>query len=499
MPSVLRRFARIPRELIIVLSVVACIHAVFLFGTSIILNEFGGSIHSTVTQQDAAEFFSLGQSLIGDGNFFVHGIRIPETFRTIGYPAVIAGIFSLTGGSTYVPQLAPPSWGDAFYVTIGFLSLLGVATSGLILGIAQRIGVPNRLALAAGIVSGMSPAALLLPLTGMGSDAIFVFLIAVSLYLVLLFPTTDSPGRIAASIGALLGAATLTRPVGQYFAILFILGLPLFYTLRTHVRFRDSLVYSGIVFGSFLVIISPWIVRNYYVAGQASISSISVYSFANYNIPLFMSFHKGIPMDESQKKILDSIGNPPDRIYRSFAYTDALREINASFVAEYWRPYALFHVIKAIPFFLGSGVDVVYATIGTETQWRFRVPFLPHTDDNLSTLVYRGEWSEAAQTLVRFWPATIERLSWATLFGLVLVSPFLAATPLARRFGIFAIVVIGTAAFLASPVAQPRYRIPIEPFVWTLGPLAAYELWRRARLQRFRMTATKETPAGNVQ
>lgn len=459
----------------------------FLVGCAKLLNLYDGSLWKQVQQQDSAEYYTLAQSLLADGRFYLDGFPVPETFRTIGYPAIVAGIFAVTGGSGYAPGRVPPTPGDSFYIVLGFIALVAAATSALVYGIATELRLPRGYAIAAGFLFGVSPAVLFLPVSGMGSDMVFAFLLALALYLVLHFPATRQPFILAASIGFVMGLGTLTRPVGQYFSLLLILAIPFMVAPRWFPS-KHSLLISAVAFLTFLATVAPWLIRNYHVAGHAAISSIPPYSFAHYNIPQFLAHYKGTSEGAELKVIDDSLGNPPDKINRSFAFTDEYSEINKAFVREYYFPYAIFHAFKMLPFFLGSGIDVSYAVLAIETKWQLHVPFLPHVDENLSNLVYSGDYVGILKNLLKYWPATLERLVWAALFLGVLLAPFLARDTFRRKFFIFSILTIGLAAFLASPVAQPRYRVPVEPLIWTAGlfSLSIAWPWLKLHVQRLK-------------
>lgn len=466
------------RDVLFVFGIVFTLELLFLVGVGALLHPYGGTIWLLVQKQDAAEYYSLAQSLLADGQFLLHSFPVPEQFRTIGYPAIIATVFALTGGSEYVPGSVLPTPGDSFYISLGFLCLLGAATSAITYAIALSLGLRRHFAVISGILFGLSPAVMFLPVSGMGSDMVFVFLFAVALYLLIQLPDRR-PWLYAVVIGAVMGYATLTRPVGQYFALLLILAIPFFADARWLPKSRRAFLLTGTALIAFLVVISPWLIRNYRVAGHFAISSIPPYSFYNYNIPQFRAFHDGTSEANEQKKLEAYLGNPSGITYRSFLYTDRINEYNAQFIKENFFPYAVFHTIKTIPFFLGSGIDVSYAVIAIETKWQLNIPFLPHVDENLSNLVYSGNYVAVVKNLLRYWPATLERLVWAGLFFLTLLSPFLARQQRTQKFFILGILFIGMTAIMASPVVQPRYRIPVEPIIWVSALYAAHELYQR--------------------
>jgi K+-sensing histidine kinase KdpD len=125
-----------------------------------------------------------------------------------------------------------------------------------------------------------------------------------------------------------------------------------------------------------------------------------------------------------------------------------------------------------LPFFFGSGINVIYATITNEIP-AFHLPFFPLASQNTSSLFYGGSYLAVAQNLLSYWPATLERLVWLTLFLLAFAAPFFT-TGMQRRFALLSVLFILAVALLASPIAQPRYRIPAEPFIWLSAALTLY-------------------------
>ncbi len=84
--------------------------------------------------------------------------------------------------------------------------------------------------------------------------------------------------------------------------------------------------------------------------------------------------------------------------------------------------------------------------------------------------------------LTSFLPSTFERLVWVALFLLTFAAPFFARGR-ARAFFVLGIMLIIVAAVLASPVAMPRYRIPVEPFIWLAALYSLGMVYTRMRGQ----------------
>ncbi len=313
-----------------------------------------GSIAHLTNGQDS-EYIPLAHSILA-GRFvlpqyyFPAGVvPPPETFRTPGYPFYIAAVFTLFGGSHYNPgQSAPPDF--AFYMLLVSLAFLGALTSALICLLGRELDFSKRTSTAAGILFGISPAIIILPVTGLGSDMLYVFLFTLATYLAVRLPKARWPLLWAAAAGFILGLGALTRPVGLYTSIILILAIPFLagFSLRGAKQkdWRQALMLAGIGLLAFFLTLLPWLVRNEVVARHFSLSSIPVYSAAYYNIPMFFSFYNHTDEGAEQQKIADMIGNPDPYSARGFAYTDALKKIDINFLRQYLIPYAIFHAIK---------------------------------------------------------------------------------------------------------------------------------------------------------
>jgi hypothetical protein len=152
------------------------------------------------------------------------------------------------------------------------------------------------------------------------------------------------------------------------------------------------------------------------------------------------------------------------------------------FLTEHGVGYALFHVYKMIPFFLGSAANVAHVVVATEAPELF-IPLFPKVQENLTSKALAGDWGGVIENLKRYWIVTLERLVWAVMFLLSFLSPFFARGQ-TRLFLILACTIIMTNAFLTSPVFQPRFRVPAEPFIWITAVFTAQALWYRLRSLR---------------
>ncbi len=450
--AAIARFWRNYQHLVWVALGIMVLHLIIFFGTAVLLSSHGGSMANVINHQDEQEYISIANSMIALGEFRISSTIETETFRTIGYPAFVAFILLITAGSFW-----------AIYISHTLITGL---TAAVTTWIAELIGLPRRTSIVAGIIFGLSSGPFLLTTSGMGSDKIFPLLYAVAAALLLTF-TVENRWRRAALMGAIMGIATLIRPIGilaslpLFTAILFVPSLFVFPTIPERVRA------TTIALLVFIAVMVPWHYRNYELAGRFSLSSLPVYNFVYYNIPLYYAGWEGKNEIAERDRILAELGNPNLMTLRGYFYHDELAVMQKEFIKEKVVPYTLFHVYKMIPFFLGSGFNVAHAILAVEAP-SMRSSLFPTEQENLTSAILRGDYAVVWRNITSYPVVTLERLSWLIIFGLAFLSPLFAPAGPVRRFLVLASLFILSMAFLSSPVIQPRYRVPIEPLLWPM-------------------------------
>jgi len=416
-----------------------------------------------IMSQDQAEFSVIAGNLLGSRAFTLIG-DIPETFRTIGYVLVVTGSFALTGGWFWAPYMLHAI----------FLGITAAATAWL----AHAIGVSRRWALAAGALFGFSSGAVLITVSGMGSDITYACLYILAACMLWKHAETRL-WRYAFLVGVIAGYATLTRPLGILGTMPLIAGI--LFLAHGSIGDRIRIGWRPTLFAilAFVLVVSPWMYRNQIVAGHFSLSSLPVYNFVYYNVPMYLSFENKSVEEDERNAILARLGNPNLYTLRGFTYSDELSAIQRDFLMNHGVGYATFHIYKMIPFFLGSSLNVAHIVVVTEAPDLF-VPLFPKVQENLTSKALAGDWRGVLAHLQRYWIVTLERLIWAGVFTFAFFSPFLAKGT-TRLFLILASVIILANAFLTSPVFQPRFRVPAEPFIWISFIFTLQALWSRFR------------------
>ena len=216
---------------------------------------------------DTIDYHVLGQSL-ASGEGFTYDASAPaarghatgyevEPLRTPGYPAVVAAVYAVVG--------ARPGW-------VLLLQIVMEGATCALLALALR---PSLGAVASGVaalVYALHPAASLYAVILL-SEAVFVFLL-VSAFGLLWGPWRQRPLARALGAGALLGAATLVKPLALWLPL--VVGLALLATGRD--AWRRSAREAALVLVGAAVLVAPWIARNAAVWGEPFLSTSTAYN-----------------------------------------------------------------------------------------------------------------------------------------------------------------------------------------------------------------------------
>jgi len=457
-------FSSLSRQHIAEFASVAATALLFQLTIFFIVSQFlsvhGGSIWDILSDNGRNEYVTLAHSLIAE-NRFVLVSDIPDTFRTPGYPGLLALLFLLVSDS---------------YMAIAIMhAVLASISAALVAFIAQQLHMTRRFSYVAAALFSLSSGTIFAVVTGQGADLMYTCLYVIALTLCITFACSARPTLVhPLMIGGILGVATLARPIG-------ILGsLPLFAALAVMRRWNSipdlisSGKYSALAIGAFLLVIMPWGVRNHLVAGEFTFSTLPAYNFVFYNIPLAEAFWNDTNEHVVRQSLHESLGNPPMDLLRNAPYAQQVSGIMKEYIGSHFFSYAFFHTLKMIPFFVGSGLHTLHGALVSEAP-SMRLSLFPTDEFNITAALISFDWKEVIYIAQRFWLVTADRLFWVTIFAFALAAPFLARG-FEQKVLVVIVAIILSNAFLTSPVAHPRYRIPAEPFIWIAAVYTLYSL-----------------------
>jgi 4-amino-4-deoxy-L-arabinose transferase-like glycosyltransferase len=375
----------------------------------------------------------IAQSLAQQGSYSAHGH--PTAFRPPLYPLFLAAHIAVFGEAW--PMMARASQA---LMSFGCGYLLAVLSERITGSAAARV-------LAAVFYAGFLP----VQIEAAAKRETVLFVLLSLACVALISAERRSVGRMAA-LGALVGAAFLTRPTGLLLGIVAIATLlaPL-RAERPATRVRNAAVVAGCA----LVVLSPWYVRNYVVWGVATLSTSSTGSWVNVLKGNNPGFWVHFPWIDSDK--YDLILFPAHGIhgYMELDQGSGLKSAALEYIVAEPGRALIRSLAKAVVFLspisvpLGSG-DIVSGAGGLEIRgFRFRNPAI--------MLVY------AAYTLAFYW-SIVRAFRGLASYGATVRTVY-------AFVGGFALLLV-VLHVIACP--ETRYRLPLDALLVLVLSLEAH-------------------------
>jgi hypothetical protein len=446
------------RSSLILGCVIALIHIMSFFFVAWLLQSHGASMEAMVAKMDQVEYLQLADTMFSAHRFALSPDAPAEIFRTPGYPTFVA--------MTY---LASSHWYWAPFVASGIL--LGLIAS-IVALLGMEMGLTVGISLLAGALIGLSSGSFLLSMTATGSDILYTFVYACAA-LVALRLRHDTYRPLA--IGLLLGMATLVRPIGILASLPLLFGSGLIFALNGRAYLRSA----SVALAAWILILTPWYVRNHQVAGVALLSTVSTFNITYYNIPMNEAFWHRASEADTRLAILHIVGTTTPEALRSTEFLPVMESYDHTYLRSHIIDYGIFHISRTVPFFFMSGFNVIHAVLAHEAP-ALRSSLFPTESDNLTRHITSHEWGAALHALGAYWLTTLERLSWFVAILLAFAAPFFARGRNRRILLVFAAIIVAN-IILISPVTQARYRFPAEPYIWVAAVYTGVTLWNRYR------------------
>ena len=296
------------------------------------------------------------------------------------------------------------------------------------------------------------------------SDALFVFLLVASAYLLL---TRFSYSMYLFS-GFLLGAAMLVRPIAQFFPAIAVLFL--FYARGFE---RKTIVSaSAFLLGSLLLPL-PWMTHTENATGNFMLSSSGPNTYYKYVMPQFISWQTGQSVEAVREEFLARLDTAVAHSSNTAVFMQT--EIN-SIISEHIASYAVYHGIKTIPFFVGDGIREILQ----------KIEILNEKQPNISTMLLSGKLAEVYGA-IRMNPYLLIAVAGGLFWSIILLCSCVGFwhgirqnTEL-RRIVIFFALVILYLTILTGPPTSTRHRMPALPFLAGLAAMGFYELYDKQK------------------
>lgn len=362
----------------------------------------------------------------------------PEIFRTPGYPAFLAFLHELGMASLYWVTF----WQELIY--------------GLSVFLFYRYGKPffgEKLARIGVIFLLLEPGGLSIPKTIM-SDTLFLpfffgGLFAIGYYL------RFTNWRYLALSGVLMGVAAYIRPAILYFPAVVALILVIF-DYRTAKRW----LHVAVLLIAVTVVISPWLLRNYYHYGKLVMSSSQSVLLAEYHVPFVWESAKGIPFWTGQERIKAQVKQAVEEKARVLQ-----RQLNTAEISDVEQQLALTE-LKKYPwdYFKVWSHGFLNAVSGGNLFeiyhcFRYRVDRLHFFQikatvfmEKVFTFLINQDYFYIIEVLLRV------LIAFFALCGTVWI--------LVKKDCFFWVVMLANFYFICipGPMGLPRYRFPVEVF-----------------------------------
>jgi 4-amino-4-deoxy-L-arabinose transferase-like glycosyltransferase len=418
-----------------------------------------------ILQPDSRMYISLSQGLLKNGTLAYPGTpQVPSADRTPGYPAFVAAILWMFGGSL---------------LAVSFIQILVDAlTCALVFNLGEQLWPGS------GFLSGILASLNLGMITYSHfilNDSLFLFVFLV--FLIGLVRYLGEPSwMLSVLLGLALGAATMIRPVITYLPLILMPFLAGALMVKHHDRFLPAAGKALTVGIVFVICLAPWMARNYSHYGRWSLTAQSGEHLLQYIVPFTWQYSKGVPFIEGMKQT-----------------SDAFKEKAAK---------ANLDLKKASPFEVSDfQVEMAIDYLGEEPKtaiakaWFFGMAknlFAPSIIDFSYLLdIERPHffYTEGRTTLERAWNFVTGMkgwFAWAVIGSMVLLvlSRTVQVWGLIYLFrrkpweGFFLVLIVGYFLIVSGPVGYAKYRLPFEPILIVLLAVGLRDLFLRLRKKR---------------
>jgi 4-amino-4-deoxy-L-arabinose transferase-like glycosyltransferase len=428
------------RSLLVILAIALTVRLVVLLFA---LTAFESGHVGGLTTPDSQDYIALARSLRENGSLPADGVSV---FRLPGYPAFLAGAFSIT------PR---PLW-----------AILQIAMDVLLVWVVYRVGcelMGRRVALVGALLQALSPlaAAASVRVLSDGPYAL-VFMLAVW-WLVRNVRTGRWRWLVLSSVA--MAAACLVRPVGVVMAAMTVA----FLLARPGRQLRQAGVYVVLL----AALLSPWVIRNGVRTGYWGLTNNFSVTLFGYSAAMTLEEATGQSPRQVQGELISRIEvdrEDPDLGDLSAAY----REVAVSTIAEHPATYAKLHLWGSLAFWLPGATDVL-ETIGLTSGQRGTLRVFHESGLLAAGRHYFGGSPGAVAVAVPLGFVYIARLVGLGLFVAMAAGRWRKLPPVA--WWLIAIVVISW--LIGGPVSTPRFRVPVEPLLSLAGAGGFVWAWRR--------------------
>ncbi len=381
---------------------------------------------------------------------------VPSDERTPLYPlgmAILVSVFK-----------------NYYAVILAQIILSSVIIPFLAYRITMQILARERIATMVALILAFEPLAVHLA-TKVVSETLFTALFLASVTLLFDY-LKEARGKTLVYAGGMLALATLVRPTVQYLPLLFILAV--FWTSRKQIgrAARHSLVFCAV----FLLVLSPWVIRNFLVFHRAALNVQQTSVLYAYFIPSVIAIEQHTEFSKTQHQFFRGDGNitDPDDITLENAsyYNKRAIKLLAS------HPIGIFKSIgmTMFTFFTHDGYWDILRRFNYVEDFRIDRPlfmlFLESPREAIA--VVRPLLASPALFVM------LGRLVWMLIAASFIGGAILyLRTSKERAKGIVALLVVfyfAATTIIVGLGVNARYRVPVNALILTFAVYGAYGL-----------------------
>lgn len=320
-----------------------------------------------------------------------------------------------------------------------------------------RIFLPHHFALVAALFLALEP--LFLYRSQIAEpDALLVLFIVSAIYFLVRSWRDASPFDWYAA-AALLGISILAKPSALYVAAIVLVAQLVFIGFFRSVEWKTEVMRFATGLCIVLLIISPWLIRNYAVFGVWGVSSIS-----GYNLYEYYTANERAP----DEQVPDYIQNGSREPSRYLPFQKYFTQVALARIAHEPVAYAKDQAVGSLRNLFVSDLPAIYY-YGHSRLLPF--PYNPESKANVHELLLKGDWQDTLRALVRDAP----KLAWMSVLALVYMLALFGWCAAWRRdrraFFAFTLFLALFAYCIAAsgPFVDAKYRLPALPLVFLVA------------------------------
>lgn len=407
---------------------------VFIFYVAIRLVPFFFTFENTSRffLLDSYEYNILGENIIQHGYYTPNGGE-PGLRRSPCYPLYLAGVYKFFGVKPAIALFLQ-------IIISGFIPIFIYMNANLLFS--------RNVAKIASVVSIFEPVSIIYVNIFLSETLFVVFLLLSTYFLFKSLKHKSTTAFILSGITA--GIATYLRPVMLYIPFVY----AFIYIVVSWLPFKDRLKYAIGILIITVIIVLPWIARNYIVDGYKGFCSIQDINLYYYRAAGVVSDMEHVPLKEIQDRFKSAI---PAGFSLANEY-QFMRDKAVKIITH--------HVFTYLKVMLKGSVNMLLS------PERYAVFKLAGIKPRLLGVMWQGHSVHEAIRLLLSDPfivssVVIYQLLFTVIVGLCVLIGIVIITGegFIKEFLILFFIIAYFIVISAGPEAEPRFRLPVLPYL----------------------------------